>query len=228
LEKGIFYGVGVGPGDPELLTLKAVRVLREADVIAVPDTGKGEKTAESIAREYIAGKEILYCASPMGAERRLTEAGYDLAARQIAEILARGRSVAFITLGDPSVYSTFAYVRRRVVGLGYCSETVPGVTSFCAASARLGESLCEGREPLAILPGACADLDAYLALPGNKVIMKSGAKLPELTASLIAQRRFDVAVAANCGMENERLAHGEAALGEDLGYFSMILLKDRR
>jgi precorrin-2/cobalt-factor-2 C20-methyltransferase len=227
MDKGVFYAVGVGPGDPELMTVKAVRVLREADVVAVPDTGRSERTAYRIAREYIEDKEILYCPTPMGADKRRTEENYDAVAAQIAERLGRGESVAFITLGDPSVYATSAYVQRRVAALGYATETVAGVPSFCAAAARLGESLCEGSRALTILPGSCADTDAYLALPGNKVIMKSASRLPELTARMLADSRFNVAVAANCGMAGEVLARGDDALRLDAGYFSLLIVTER-
>jgi precorrin-2/cobalt-factor-2 C20-methyltransferase len=227
LENGTLYGVGVGPGDPELMTIKAARALREADVVAIPDTGKGDMTAMNIAREHIAGKELLYCSAPMGAGRAAADSAYDAAAAEIAARLGAGKNVAFITLGDPSVYSTYAYVQRRVAALGYATRTIPGVPSFCAAAALTGGGLCEGAEPLIILPGSCGNMDAYLTLPGAKVVMKAASKLPALTRRLIEDGRFDVAVASNCGMAGEKLALGAEALDSAGGYFSIIILKDR-
>lgn len=222
------YGVGVGPGDPELITVKAARILREADVIAVPDTGGSVKTAQTIASEYIADKEILYCGAPMGADANVTGENYDKAAADITELLHAGKNVAFITLGDPSVYSTYAYVQKRVEALGGETETIPGVPSFCAAAALIGESLCEGAEPLSIIPGSNENLDRYLELPGNKVVMKSGSKLKSLLTRLGSDDRFDISVASNCGMANERVTRGADAGSDNAGYFSIVVLKDKR
>ena len=134
MKPGILYGVGVGPGDPELLTLKAQRVLRTADVIAVPDKGAGEKTALTIIGDLAEEKELLLCPAPMVRDRKALDAARDGIASRIAAVLDQGRSVAFITLGDPTVYSTYLYIHKRVRALGYEAEIVPGVPSFCAAA----------------------------------------------------------------------------------------------
>ena len=130
MEKGILYGVGVGPGDPELLTLKAQRILREADVIAVPDKGTGEKTALAIIGPLTEGKPLLYCAAPMTRDPARLEAAYEENAHQIAALLNEGKTVAFITLGDPSIYSTYLYTHRRVQAMGCEAKLIPGVPSF--------------------------------------------------------------------------------------------------
>ena len=152
MEKGILYGVGVGPGDPELLTLKAQRILREADVIAVPDKGTGEKTALAIIGPLTEGKPLLYCAAPMTRDPARLEAAYEENAHQIAALLNEGKTVAFITLGDPSIYSTYLYTHRRVQAMGCEAKLIPGVPSFCAVAAALGIGLCEGGERLMIVP----------------------------------------------------------------------------
>ena len=103
MEKGILYGVGVGPGDPELLTLKAQRILREADVIAVPDKGAGEKTALTIIDPLAEDKPLLCCAAPMTRDPAQLEAAYEKNARQISGLLDEGKTVAFITLDRKSV-----------------------------------------------------------------------------------------------------------------------------
>jgi precorrin-2/cobalt-factor-2 C20-methyltransferase len=226
MRKGILYGVGVGPGDPELLTIKAARVLREVAAVAVPDTGRGDRAALNIARSYIEGKELILCPSPMTGDRRETAARYDETARILAARLERGEDIAFITLGDPSVYSTYSYVQKRVAAMDYETRTIPGITSFCAAAARLGESLCEGAEPLVIVPASSMEPNTWADLPGNKVLMKAGGKMPELTAAL-ARLNADISAVTNCGMEGERVSRGIAELDGDSGYFSVIIVKER-
>jgi precorrin-2/cobalt-factor-2 C20-methyltransferase len=227
MQNGTLYGVGVGPGDPELLTIKAARILREADAVAVPDTGRGDKAALNIARSYIEGKELILCPSPMTGNRRETGACYDETARIIAERLSRGENIAFITLGDPSVYSTYCYIQKRVAAMGHATLTIPGITSFCAAAATLGESLCEGAEPLVVVPASSMEPEKWVGLPGNKVLMKAGGKMSALTDAL---KRLDADISAvtNCGMEGENVSRGAEALDADAGYFSVILVKERR
>ena len=224
--KGILYGVGVGPGDPELLTLKAARILREADVIAIPDTGKGGKTALAIVRGHIEGKERIYCPAPMSGDRHEADEAYDKTAASIAEHLTRGESIAFITIGDPSVYSTYCYLAQRVAAMGYATQTISGITSFCAAAARLGESLCEGAQALHIIPASSMTPEQWRGLSGNKVLMKAGGKLPELTATL-AELDADIFAVTNCGMENESIARSAAEIADEAGYFSVIIVKER-
>ena len=136
--RGTLFGVSVGPGDPELMTLKAVRIVRAADVVAVPDTGRGPGKAYHIAREYIAGKGLLTCATPMTRDPAATAAAHRKAADAICAFLDAGKDVAYLCLGDVSVYSSYHYVHRLVVERGYDAQIVPGVTPFCAAAARAG------------------------------------------------------------------------------------------
>lgn len=138
MNRGKLYGVGVGPGDPELLTRKAERIIRTSAVLAVPDKGAGEKTALNIIGPLAHGKERLDCSTPMVRDQAVLDGAYDAAADAICEKLDQGKDVAFITLGDPTVYSTYIYIHRRVVNRGYGAEIIPGVPSFCAVAARLG------------------------------------------------------------------------------------------
>jgi precorrin-2/cobalt-factor-2 C20-methyltransferase len=225
MSNGIFYGVGVGPGDPELLTLKAARVLREVNIVAVPDTG-GDKIALTIAREHISGKELLFCPSPMSGDHAEAERRYDETAELIADRLRMGDDVAFITLGDPSVYSTYCYVEKRVRAMGFETATIPGITSFCAAAARLGESLCEGGQVLTIIPASSLAPEHWAGLPGNKVLMKAGGKMPELVAAL-SSLDAEVMAVTSCGMPDERVSRTVAEIDADAGYLSVIIVKER-
>ena len=149
--KGKFYGIGVGPGDPELLTIKGKRILEEADYIATPKTkGDSESTALHIVSPYIEGKEVIELVLPMTKDPAILEQAWNDGAKCIMEYLDQGKNVAFITLGDPSLFSTFMYVFRPVRAAGYAWEIVPGVTAPSAAAAKLGIGLADGKENIAI------------------------------------------------------------------------------
>ena len=226
MEKGTLYGIGVGPGDPELLTLKAERLLREADVVAVPDKGSGDKTALGIVRGYVEGKELLYCPAPMVRDEAVLERCYEETAQRICALLDAGKNVAFITLGDPAIYSTYIYVHKKAAARGYDARLIPGVTSICAVAARLGESLCEKSERLLIVPASHRDVDDCLALDANLVFMKAGREIGALRGKLAEHGLLDrAAVVENCGMETERVYRSMADMPEDSGYFSVVVVK---
>lgn len=222
---GKLWGVGVGPGDPELLTVKAVRVLREADVVMVPDTSKSDKTALNIAKDYLTGKELVFVKTPMVRDKAVVDAAYEEAAGKITALLDQNKQVVFLTLGDPTVYSTYMYIHEKVLRQGYEVEVVPGVTSFCAAAARLNISLCQGSEPLLVIP-ASHDQEALLDVPANKVFMKAGRSILELQQTLADRGMLGGAsMVENCSMANERVYPDFAELKEPSGYFSLVITK---
>ena len=174
MRAGVLYGIGVGPGDPELLTIKAVRLIKECDILAIPQKKIGECFAYRIALNAVPevkDKPVLPVDMPMTRDKAVREAAYKVGAKKIAEVLSGGRKVVFLTLGDPSVYSTFAYLAPQVRSLGFDVVWIPGVTSFCASAAALGQSLCADREELHIIPVGINAGDA-LSFPGTKVFMK--------------------------------------------------------
>ena len=222
---GKLWGVGVGPGDPELLTVKAVRVLREADVVMVPDTSKSDKTALNIAKDYLTGKELVFVKTPMVRDKAVVDAAYEEAAGKITALLDQNKQVVFLTLGDPTVYSTYMYIHEKVMRQGYQVEVVPGVTSFCAAAARLNISLCQGDQPLLVIP-ASHDQEALLDVPANKVFMKAGRSILELQQTLADRGMLEGAsMVENCSMANERVYPDFAELKEPSGYFSLVIAK---
>ena len=226
MEKGKLYGVGVGPGDPELVTRKAERILRQADVVAVPDKGAGEKTALRIVEDLVEGKELLYCPTPMIRDREKLDACYEQIAGDICALLDKGRTVAFITLGDPTVYSTYIYVHKKVLARGYDAELIPGVPSFCAVAARLGAALCEKSERLLIVPASHKDVDDCLDVDANLVFMKAGREIGALKEKLAEKGLLERAsMVANCGMEGEAVYPRFAELTDGSGYFSVVLVK---
>ena len=226
MSRGTLYGLGVGPGDPELLTLKAVRILREADVIAVPDKGSGEKTAFRIVQEYVADKTILTCVTPMVRDQAVLDAAHDQIAADICALLEDGKNVAFITLGDPTVYATYMYIHRRVLSRGYEAVLVPGVPSFCAVAARLNTSLCEQSQRLLIVPASHKDMEDCLNVDANLVFMKAGREIGALKEKLAEHGLLEHAsLVANCGMEGEQVWEHFADMPENTGYFSVVLVK---
>lgn len=229
MEKGMLYGVGVGPGDPELLTIKASNILRAADVVAAPRTEGGGQAALDIAAPYIQGKPVLCCAAPMSRDRSAALASYREAAREICSLLDRGKTVAFLTLGDPTVYSAYMNVHRMVREAGYEAALIPGVPSFCAAAARLGISLCEGSERLLIVPAGYPGLEESLDVDANKVLMKAGRSLPALRDLLEKRGELENAsLAANCGMDGEVILPRLADLTGPTGYFSLVVVRPPR
>lgn len=224
---GVLYGVGVGPGDPEYMTLKAVRLIRENEVIAVPGPVAEETVAYKIAVQAapeLADKELVPILMPMTHDRAVMEQNHDEAADTVEGYLKAGKNVVFLTLGDPTVYSTYMYVQKRIEERGYHTELVSGITSFCAAAARANISLVEWSEQLHVLP-AVHKLDSELDLPGNYVLMKSGKKMGQVKEILRSSGR-DVVMVENCGMDTEKVYHSVDEIPDDAGYYSLIIAKE--
>ena len=225
---GILFGTGIGPGDPELMTLKAVRLIRENDTIAVP----GEKPEESIAYQIavqavpeLAEKELVAIPMPMTKNAKELEENHRRGAEKIEELLDAGKNVVFLTLGDPTVYSTYLYVHRRVLEDGYDARIVSGVTSFCAAAASLSEGLVENSEELHVIPASYQIEDA-LELSGTKVLMKAGKKMPAVK-QFLKEKNCRAVMVENCGMENEHVYRKIEELPEEAGYYSLIIAKEQ-
>ena len=160
-------------------------------------------------------------------DKAVMEEAHEQAAKEICALLDQGKQVAFLTLGDPTIYSTYMYLHEKVFAWGYPVEVVPGVPSFCAAAARLNRSLCLGREPLLVIPAA-HDAQALLEVPANKGFMKAGRSILELQRTLLDRGQLDGAsMVENCGMPNERVYPRFADLKEPSGYFSLVIAKQR-
>ena len=219
--KGTFYGVSVGPGDPELMTLQAVRLIRQCPVIAAPQTASGQMLALDIARsalgEALDGKTIVPLHFAMSR---------DPAAVQ--QYLDAGQDVAMLNIGDVSIYATFAYLQEILQAGGYATAMAAGVPSFCAAAARLNVPLTGGMDtPLTIAPGGWTD--RVLEMPGTKVLMKAGRQLPVLLDTLQqADKLKKSALVCNCGLPDERV-YPDLSLErpqEQAGYFATVLVKE--
>ncbi|MEE0691670.1 MAG: precorrin-2 C(20)-methyltransferase [Lachnospiraceae bacterium] len=224
---GILYGVGVGPGDPELMTLKAVRLIRENEVIAVPGADVRETVAYKIAVQAVpelSGKELLPVYMPMTHDKKKMEENHQKGAFAMETYLKEGKNVVFLTLGDPTIYSTFTYLQKIVESHGFQTALISGITSFCAAAARINQPLVEWNQQLHVLP-AVHQLDSRLEQPGTYVLMKSGRKMEQVKDILRASGRQTVMV-ENCGMENEHIYRSTEEIPDDAGYYSLIVAKE--
>lgn len=225
MEKGMLYGVGVGPGDPQLMTLKATQLAQSCDIIAVPHKDLEKCVALKIAAGAVPGlleKPLLAVEMPMTKDKDILEQAYAHGTMLLQEQLDAGKTVVFLTLGDPTVYSTYCYLHQRIAAMGYRTEIVPGVTSFCASAAALNIPLCENKQELHIIPGTYNPAEA-LSLPGTKVLMKNN--LPQ-TLQALREHPQQVWMVENCGMENQHTYCGLEQLPENSGYYTVLIAKE--
>lgn len=230
--KGTLYCVGVGPGDPELLTLKALKIIRTCPVLAVPQSRTGVVTAQGILMKALDGcgitiddKTVIAMDFPMTRDDQVLKGAHEKAARRLMDELDEGRDVCLITLGCPTVYATSIYVHRLIRQAGYATEIVPGVPSFCAVAAELQQPLCEKDEALIVIPGNHKHRRDLLALDGSKVIMKPSGKLGPIQDELRELQLLDkTAMIERCGLPGETV-YEKAADAKDTGYFAVLLVK---
>ena len=163
---------------------------------------------------------------PMTHDAKELEENHAKGAKALEACLDQGKNVVFLTLGDPCVYSTFSYLQHRVEADGYHTELVSGITSFCAAAARLNISLSEWNEQLHIVP-AVHRLDSELTESGNYILMKSGKKMNQVK-EILAKSGRDVLMVENCGMPEEHIYHGVEEIPDDAGYYSLIIAKEHK
>lgn len=232
MTNGKLYGIGVGPGEPELLTLKALRRIQESDIIILPAEPKEECCAYLSVRKVwpeLEQKESMCLPFPMIRDKEALEKAHDKIYAEIRAMLSEGKRAGFITIGDPTVYSTYSYVEKRARRDGFVCETISGVPSFCAAAAALGISLGENREEIHIIP-ASYDIQKTLALPGTKIYMKSGKRLGELKQALMAlpEGRQRIYAVSSCGLDNEKKYYSAEELDENSGYLTLVIVKEVR
>jgi len=228
------YGVGVGPGAPDLLTLRARDVLRRVPVLALPrSSDHGASMAWQIARPVVGdvtGQERLFLTFPMSRDPARLVPAWDRALTAIGERLAQGKDVAFATEGDPSLYSTFIYLARQAPERwpGVTIEIVPGVSSVTAVPAVTGVPLADGQERIAIVPAAygITDLPGLLRQFDTVVLMKIGPELPRIVAMLGEADLLGRAVyVSRATMAEQRIERDLRTLGRDRqDCFAMIVV----
>lgn len=221
---GTLYCIGVGPGDPELMTRKAHRLLTACPVIAVPLSGGGKTMALDIVKGAVSltGKTLLLLDFPMTADETVLREAHRQQAAAVAEKLDAGLDVALVTIGDVTVFSTLTYISDILIRQGYRATLIPGVTSFCACACALGESLTDMKTPLHIFPGSFSDIKTALSLDGTKVFMKSGRQMAAVRQAIVASGVPAKAV-VDCGLATEAVYPSLADLPDDAGYFTTVI-----
>ena len=226
---GRLVGIGVGPGDPDLITVKALKELRNADVIFVPVTSTGERgRAEAIVRAHVESSAISALPFAMSDDASLRARSWDEAGERVAAVVRDGGRAAFATIGDPNIYSTFAYLAETLRDLApdVEIEVVPGITAMQDLAARSGTVLVEGTETLALFPFTAGEerLRQALQVFDTVVCYKGGRHLPVIAASLRAAGRLDGAVyGARLGLEDEEIVPLCAVDGMEGPYLSAVI-----
>lgn len=197
----------------------------------LPAAAAAECHAYQIARQAYPGiekKELVCLPFPMTKEKEKLRRAHEEIFTRIVSYLTEGKIVAFLTIGDPSVYSTYGYIHRRVAAWGGNVKMISGVPSFCAAAASLGISLGDNRDEIHVIPGSY-EVEETMALSGTRVYMKSGKSLARLKALLEEQqkeKKLSVYCVENCGMADERIRLGAEALEENGSYLTTLIVKD--
>lgn len=226
-KRGTIYGVGVGPGDPELITQKACRLIQECPVAAVAGTVPEEALAYKIALAAcpeLSGKKCIAVEMPMTRDREKLRVCHRAAAACLETILDGGEDICFLTLGDVTLYSSFAYLQDILLADGFSVVTVSGISSVSAAAACLGMPLAIGDVPLSIIPGTQLTAE-ILRQPGTCVIMKAGRRIKELKG-LLRESGKTVCAVENCGMPTEKIYRSCEEIPDDAGYFCLLIAGD--
>lgn len=221
------YGVGVGPGDPSLVTLRAASILGAADLVIAPKARDGaESVALSIAREHLSEPcEVFEAVFPMNDDAQARLVAARGAAERLADVARRGGVAVLITLGDPMTYSTWGYTLRELQDdhPDIPVETVPGITSYSAAAAKLGRPLAEGDEPLLIVPGTGGlGLERALEVADNVVVLKAGRSLGRL-AEEARSVGADLGVARRLGHADEAVSTDAAGIPVGTDYLTLAI-----
>lgn len=219
----VLYGIGVGPGDSELVTVKAVKAIQDSQVIVAPSAFEdGESIAYETAKEYVKeGTEICLVHFPMG--KKNTQEKAEEAYNKIYEYLKEGKNVSFLTIGDPYVYSTYTHLLKYITARGFEVLTIPGITSFCASAAIANEYLVLGNEPLIITPAARLD-----AIKDEKflVIMKVY-KREEEVVNFLEENNYEYVYVKKAGREGEEILRNKEDIIKNKEYMALILAKKK-
>ena len=231
---GIFYGIGVGPGDPELLTVKAIKAIEKVDVLIAPKTEKKDgSVALTVAKPYLKKDvEIVYQVFPMvkGFAENSTDA-WESNKQEILELLRSGKNVAFLTIGDPMFYSTYIYVFRLLENEGVDIQTIPGIPAFAAIGSQLGYPIVEGDDVLSIIPATASPekVEKAMQAADNVVLMKVYKNFEEVADMLDRNEMAEQAVlVSRAGLDDEKIIYDVVAHKKDkLNYLSTILTRKK-
>ena len=230
---GTLYGIGVGPGDPDLITIKAVKILNRVDIVfAAASTKNNHSLAVNIAREHIPDSTaVKMLRFPMTRDKNETRRAWKEHAHAIIAELENGRNVAFLTLGDSMTYSTYGYILKYVQMLApqLDAQTIPGITSYQAAAARLNTPLVEGEESLMVVSGAQGGsrLRELCGKPENVVFLKAYRNVPDIKAAIDETGKYPNCVGVkSCGQSCEEIIYNIGELCQNKpDYWTLIISK---
>jgi precorrin-2/cobalt-factor-2 C20-methyltransferase len=228
---GAFYGIGVGPGDPGLLTLRGAALLRRLDVVAAPRSQRGRGIARTVVESLVDSDRLMELPSAMPVDGEAVLDGWRARVTPLLAALHEGASVGFVTDGDPSLYSTFAYAAAALRELRPDTRTfvVPGITAMSAAAAAEGRPLALGAERLTVVPAARLDESALreaCAHADTVVLLKAGGELERVRALLdSAARGWSVRYARRLGLDGEEHADTLDAASDPGDYMSLVILR---
>jgi precorrin-2/cobalt-factor-2 C20-methyltransferase len=222
------WGLGIGPGDPDLITLKALKILQAADVVAYPTLAGGESLVRSIAAPHMTGtQEEIVISTPMVVERHPAQDVYDKAAAEIGAAVEAGKTVAVLCEGDPFFYGSFMYLFARL-SERYPVQVVPGVTSLAACSAELALPLAARNDVVSVIPGPLDEeaLEQQLMATNVAAIIKVGRHLGKIKRVLKKIGAIENAhYIERATMKNQRIQPLSELDGESAPYFSMIIVR---
>lgn len=228
---GKLFGVGVGIGEGELLTLKAKNIIETSDIIILPNKNKENCIAYKIIENEISNlnlEKLFFCDFPMTKNNEELQIAQNNCILKIEHFLNENKNVSFITIGDPTIYSTFMYIHEALNEKGFNVEIINGIPSFCAVAAKLGIPLGLSDEQIHIIP-ANYNLSDPFKLDGTLIFMKSGKKIKELKSFLVSkldEYDFDFYSVSNCGFENEFICNKIEELNENSDYLTVVIIKN--
>jgi len=235
MKTGNFYGIGLGPGDPELLTLKALHTIQKADCIFVPKSdSKEDSLALEIVKDYVKGKRVIEQVYPMTKDKETLNTAWLKAAEEIHTEVKNGYNVVYLTLGDPMTFSTYIYLLRHLNTMlpEKAIHTIPGITSYNAAACAANYPLLTGDEKLAVIPipKDVAELRSILESFDTIVMMKVAKKLDEVIQLLEDMKLSENALFASyIGQKDAYLTCDIVSLkGSGMGYMSVLVAKRRK
>ena len=233
MRTGILYGIGVGPGDPELITVKALRILKKADVLfAAASSKNNESLAAKIVSPYLSDStQVRMLPFPMTRDSKINQFAWEKNTMEIIATLKQGKDAVFVTLGDCLTYSTFGYILKNIKRISpeIIVRSIPGITSYQAAASRLNMPLVEGDESLVLLSGVCGG-DRFRAIAGNAdnvVFLKAYRNARDIVDAIDeSDTDFCSVGVVRCGQEDEQIIHDiQVFKDKKPDYWSLIISK---
>lgn len=228
-QNGMIFGVGIGIGDPEDVTLKAINVIKRSDVLILPKKDKSKCRSYMIVKEVmpeIDEKETLALEFEMTKDDAVSDRNHKEIYETAKDLVLKGKNVTFLTIGDPALYSTYSYIAKLAKQDGINTQSISGISSITACANRLGITLCEKDEQLHVIPDT-SDIEVALKYHGTKVFMKCGRNITRLREAL-KDKPVSVYAVSDCGMPGEKLYRGVEQLPDDDNYMLTVIVKEKR